>query len=131
MTTDPISDMLTQIRNAYLVKKPEVVLPYSKLKFNLASTLEKSGWLEQVGSEGEGVAAKLRVKLKYDGQGMPAISGLLRVSKPGQRIYTKAKTMPRSQIGRGIAIVTTSRGIMTSDEARKAKLGGELICEIW
>ena len=129
--TDPISDMLTQIRNALAVKKPELILPYSKLKFNLASALEKTGWIGEVSAEGEGVVKKLRLMLKYDDRGLPAISGLFRVSKPGQRIYTKSKTIPRSALGSGTAIISTSRGLMTSDEARKAKLGGELICQIW
>lgn len=131
MTTDPISDMLTQIRNALAVRKPEVVLPYSKLKFSLALSLEKNGWLGEVSAEDEVPAKKLKLKLKYDGQGAPVISGLVRVSKPGQRIYAKAKTIPRTPLGSGMAIVSTSRGLMTSDEARQAKLGGELICQIW
>ena len=131
MTTDPISDMLTQIRNALAVRKPEVLLPYSKLKFSLATTLAKNGWLEQVGTEGDDYTKKLKLKLKYDGQGQATISGLMRVSKPGQRIYTKAKTMPRVALGNGVGIVSTSRGLMTSDEARRAKLGGELICQVW
>ena len=131
MITDPISDMLTQIRNAQAVKKTEVVIPYSKLKHSLAGALEKAGWLGNVSAEGEGAVKKLRVKLKYDGQGIGAISGLVRVSKPGQRIYSKAKTMPRSALGIGTSIVSTSHGLMTTEEARKAKVGVELICQIW
>ncbi len=129
--TDPISDMLTQIRNALAVKKPEVILPFSKLKSNLASAMEKAGWVGEVSADGEGAFKKLRLKLKYDERGLPMISGLLRVSKPGQRIYTRSKTIPRSPLGNGTAIISTSRGLMTSAEAHKAKLGGELICQIW
>ena len=129
--TDPISDMLTQIRNSLAVGKPEVVLPFSKLKFNLAGILEKTGWVGEVTTDGEGTVKKLRLKLKYDDRGLPTISGLLRVSKPGQRIYAKSKTIPRSPLGSGIGIISTSHGLMTSDEARRAKLGGELICQIW
>ena len=129
--TDPISDMLTQIRNSLAVRKPEVVLSFSKLKFNLAGILEKTGWVGEVTTDGEGTVKKLRLKLKYDDRGLPMISGLLRVSKPGQRIYSKSKAIPRTPLGSGIGIISTSQGLMTSDEARRAKLGGELICQIW
>ena len=104
MITDPISDMLTQIRNAQAVKKTE---------------------------ELPGRIKMLQINLKYDGSGSGVISGLKRVSKPGQRIYSKAKTMPRSALGIGTSIVSTSHGLMTTEEARKAKVGGELICQIW
>ena len=131
MITDPISNMLTQIRNALAIRKRELSLPYSNLKFNLAKALEKYGWIGQASAGGEGPAKLLKLQLKYDDNGEPTITGLSRISKPGQRIYAKAKLMPRSKLGQGVAIVTTSRGLMTSEEARKAKLGGELICEVW
>ena len=129
--TDPISDMLTQIRNALAVKKPEVVLPYSKFKNSLAETLQKHGWLDRVEPATDGKFKMLKLKLKYDVTGMPVISGLKRVSKPGQRMYAKVTRIPRVMLGNGQAIVSTSRGLMTADQARKEKLGGELICEVW
>ena len=129
--TDPISDMLTRIRTAAAVKKTEVVLPYSKLKMNLGKLLEKSGWIESVQEASEGNMKVLKLKLKYDDQGLSVISGINRLSKPGQRIYAKVTKIPRVALGNGATIVSTSRGLMTSDQARKEKLGGELICEIW
>lgn len=131
MTTDPISDMLTRIRNAAAVKKTQVVLPYSKLKFHLANLLQKNGWIESVSSANEGKMKILQLTLRYDGDGAPVISGINRLSKPGQRIYSKVAKIPRVALGNGSTIVSTSKGLMTSDEARKEKLGGELICQIW
>ena len=128
---DPISDMLTRIRNALAVKKTEVVMPYSKLKFNLAQLLQNSGWIESVSAGEEGKFKVLRIGLRYGSDGMPAISGITRLSKPGQRIYSKVTRIPRVMLGTGATIVSTSKGLMTSDQARKAKLGGELICQIW
>ena len=129
--TDPISDMLTQIRNALAVKKPEVVLPYSKFKNALAQTLEKNGFIARAETAEDGKLKMLRLKLKYDQGGMPTITGLKRISKPGQRMYSKVTRIPRGSFGTGATIVSTSRGLMTSDQAKKEKLGGELICEIW
>lgn len=139
--TDPISDLLTRIRNAISMKKTEVVLPHSKLKHNLAQLFERQGWLQRVevaedGLSGDkaGKAGKfkvLKLHLKYDTEGMPAISGIMRVSKPGQRIYAKVTKIPRSSLGMGATIVSTSKGLMTAQEAVKARLGGEVICQIW
>jgi small subunit ribosomal protein S8 len=131
MITDPISDMLTQIRNAQAVKKTEVVLPYSKFKHALADLLKKSGWLGGAEQAEDGKFKMLKLKLKYDNSGMPVISGLRRISKPGQRMYSAVTRIPRVMLGNGATIVSTSRGLMTADQARKEKLGGELICEIW
>ena len=129
--TDPISDMLTRIRNALFVKKAEVVLPYSKLKAALASVFAKHGWIAGFETIDESQLKYLKLKLKYNPDGQPAISGLQRVSKPGQRIYAKMKKIPRVTYGIGSTIVSTSKGIMTGSEARKEKLGGEVICQIW
>lgn len=145
MMTDPISDMLTRIRNALLMKKQDVVLPYSKLKASLATVLEKQGWLEKTETAEEdlptlptgrqaGQAGKMKVlklRLKYSADGEPRITGLKRVSKPGQRIYAKVTNIPRVTYGTGATILSTSKGIMTASEARKEKLGGEIICQIW
>ena len=132
-STDPLSDMLTQIRNALPAKKQEVVLPYSNLKFNLAKLLEKKGWLSSAEAV-EDPASKfkaLKLRLKYDEQGQSVISGVKRVSKPGQRIYAKVTKIPRGNLGMGATIVSKSKGLMTASEATKARLGGEVICQIW
>lgn len=130
MYTDPISDMLTRIRNASLARKAEVVLPYSKFKFALASLLEKEGFLAGV-KETASDHKLLEVKLKYSEAGDSVISGIKRVSKPGQRIYLSADKLPRTNSGYGITVVSTSKGLLTDKEARKSHLGGEVVCQVW
>ncbi len=129
MFTDPISDMLTRIRNAAATRKSEVVMPYSKLKHNLANILHKEGYVAEVKVR-EGALKELEVKLKYDGA-QSVLSDLKRVSKPGQRIYVPMDRIPRANGGLGITILSTSKGLMTDREARKQKFGGEVICQIW
>ena len=129
MMTDPISDMLTQIRNAQAVKKPELTLNYSKVKFHIAKILEKEGFVTDVQQVTEAKFPKLRIGLKYDA-GAPVISTLKRVSKPGRRVYAKSTELPRVLSDMGIAIISTPNGMMTNKEARARKLGGEVICEI-
>ena len=128
---DTISDMLTRIRNATAVKKTEVVLPYSKFKHNLAKLLVSEGFLRSASVKEDGKFKNLQIELKYAGNGLPVISGITRVSKPGQRIYSKNTEIPRSLGGVGTTIVSTSRGLMTDKLARKEKIGGEVICQIW
>ena len=125
---DPIADMLTQIRNAQAVKKSEVKLPYSKVKIAIAKILSSEGYIKDIKVEDE--SKFLKIVLKYTGDGMPVIQEIKRQSKPGQRIYVKASEIKKILGGLGTSIVSTSRGIMTGKEARKKKLGGELICEI-
>lgn len=131
MMTDPIADMLTRIRNASTVRKPEVVVPYSRVKFTIAKILEKEGYVAQV----EKVRAKLgkfeeiKMVLKYEDGNRGAIKSLRRISTPGRRLYSGYKEMP--QIRQGVTIVSTPRGILTSREAKKLKVGGEIICEIY
>lgn len=130
--TDPISDMLTQIRNGYLVKKPEVVLPYSKFKHSLAIVLQNQGWIQAAAATSdEDQKKRLRLTLKYDESGQPAVSGVARLSKPGQRIYMQRHQLSRMGSRLGTAIVSTSRGLMTDRQARAEKIGGEMICQIW
>lgn len=150
--TDPISDMLTRIRNAYAVRKPEIVLPVSKFKYNLAKLLVDEGWLSKVekvhpvkysrskfnGVESEknqknknGNFDQLKITLKYNKSGKPAISSLKKVSKPGRRVYCDYKNLPRVLNNFGIAVISTSKGLMTNKQARKEKMGGEVICEIY
>jgi len=127
--TDPISDMLTRIRNANLALVPEVEVSHSRIKESIASILKKEGYIADCHVEGK-TAKKIKLKLKFQGR-KGIIAGLKRVSKPGLRRYAGATDIPRVLGGMGTAIVSTSRGVMTGVQARKQSLGGELICYIW
>ncbi|HEV8601198.1 MAG TPA: 30S ribosomal protein S8 [Patescibacteria group bacterium] len=128
---DPISDMLTRIRNGYSAKKAEVLVPYSKFKHNLAKVMQDEGWINSLEVKQEASSMKnILIQLKYK-DGEAAISGIKRVSKPGQRIYSKNSEIPRSLGGIGTTIVSTSQGLMTDRIARKQKVGGEVVCQIW
>lgn len=129
--TDPIADMLTQIRNALAVKKQGVVLPFSKMKLKLAEILKKEGYIQDYHPEDKTPQRRLKIILKYTEKGIPAIKELSRISKSGQRVYKGYQDLKRVKGGLGTAIVSTSRGLMTDQEARKRKLGGELICEVF
>ena len=130
MFTDPIADMLTRIRNASAARKNELVLPYSKFKASLAQLLHKQGFIGSI-SELTGQHKMLQITLKYAEDGEAVIGGIKRVSKPGQRIYLPADKLPRTNSGFGITVVSTSKGLMTDKEARKAKMGGEVVCQVW
>lgn len=128
--TDPIADMLTRIRNAYAVKKETVVVPYSKFKYNLAQVLAKEGFIGEVDKKGRGVNRTLSFTLNYiDGE--PTFNNFLRISKPGQRVYAGYRDITHNRRGFGLAILSTPKGLLTDKEARKSKLGGEMLCEIW
>lgn len=128
--TDPISDMLTRIRNAQAVAHQTVNVPFSKLKLNLAEILKKEGFIEEVFIRGKKVKKIIEIKLKYE-KGKPAIRELKRISKPGKRIYQGKNDLRPVRQGYGLMIISTSRGLMTNKEARKKGLGGEVICEMW
>ncbi|MCD6402469.1 30S ribosomal protein S8 [bacterium] len=128
---DPISDMLTSIRNAVAVRQPTVLIPFSKLKYELLEILEKKGFIEKVEKRGRKAKKIIKITLKYSKDGESAISGLKRISKPGQRIYSPWNKIKRVKGGLGIAIISTSKGLMTDQEARKNKIGGEILCEVW
>lgn len=130
MMTDPISDMLTRIRNAAKVKKTEVVLPSSKMKFAVAKILQKEGYVGNVSEAEEGPRKTLTIGLKYE-NGVSVVHDVKRVSSPGHRVYKKATELPNVLSGIGMAIVSTPNGLMTNKEARKRQLGGEVICEIY
>ncbi len=130
MFTDPIADMLTRIRNAAQAHKTELVLPYSKFKASLAAVLAKEGFISGF-SEVEEQHKALQINLKYDQSGASVIAGIKRVSKPGQRIYLPAAKIPRTNSGFGITVVSTPLGLMTDRQARKVKVGGEIICQVW
>jgi small subunit ribosomal protein S8 len=129
-TMDPIADMLTSIRNAQGVLKETTQVPFSNLKFEIAKILKKEGFIEGVSKKGRKTKKLIEIKLKYDDK-EPVISGLRKISKPGQRIYLSAKDIRPVKNGYGIAILSTSKGLMTDKQARKNKVGGEMLCEIW
>lgn len=135
---DPIADMLARIRNAAAVGRPELVLPMSKLKFNIAKLLQETGWIGAVevikhdnAKAKSGVFDELKIVLKYKSDGTPAFSSLKRISKSSRRIYVSKVELPKVLNGFGMAIVSTSQGIMTNKEARRRNLGGEVICEVY
>ena len=127
--TDPISDLLTRIRNAHRALLPALEMPHSKLKESIAGILKKEGYIAEVSVEGQAVK-KLKLKLKYQGK-KGVIEGLRRVSSPGLRRYVGATEIPRVRGGLGTAIISTSQGVMSGTQARKNNLGGELLCYIW
>ena len=127
---DPLSDMLTRIRNAQRAAHPEVRLPSSKEKLAIATLLQTEGYLAKVDVAGDGFKKELVLGLKYE-QKKPVITGLQRVSRPSCRVYVKAKDIPRVRGGLGVAVLSTSAGVVTGKEAKRRNLGGEIICCIW
>jgi len=132
MMTDPIADMLTRIRNAGLARHDRTELPASRLKEAVAKILKSEGFIADVRpSEGEEGVKKLTIVLKYGRDRQSAIDGVKRISRPGRRVYVRHDRIPRVLSGLGISILSTSRGLMSDREARRQKIGGELICEVW
>ena len=131
MNTDPIADMLTRIRNANVVSHPSVEMPSSKLKVALARLLKEEGFISNYEEKTEGKFKVLSIELKYDESNKPVITSLKRVSKPGLRNYCKAKNLPQVLGGLGVAVVSTSRGLLTDRKARKENLGGEVLAYIY
>jgi len=137
--TDPIADMLSRIRNAAAAGIGELVLPASKMKIAIAKILEQENWIQKFEILGEdtakaktdGAFKELKIVLKYKKSGRPAINSIVRVSKPGLRVYVSRDKMPQVLNGLGTAIVSTSKGLMTAKEAKKEKIGGEIVCEIY
>jgi len=131
--TDPIADMLTRIRNANVAMHDEVRMPSSKLKESLAELLQKEGYIEgfTVDDDATRPGKVLTVTMKYSPERARTISGLRRVSKPGLRVYSGSREVPRVLGGLGVAIVSTSQGLMSDREARKRNVGGEILCEVW
>ncbi len=131
--TDPIADMLTRIRNANVAMHDEVRMPSSKLKESLAAVLTREGYIEgfEVDSAGTRPGRVLEVRMKYAPDLSRTISGIRRVSKPGLRVYTAADKLPRVLGGLGVAVLSTSQGLMTDREARRRRVGGEILCYVW
>src|SRR4030042_4544194 len=132
---DTIADMLTQIRNAQLAGKAEIIVPFSKIKMAIAKILEDKNYIKSARKETEENVPKIRIILKYEKIGanksIPAISEITRISKLGKRIYAGKNEIKKVKNGFGISIISTSRGVMTGDEAKKLGVGGEMICEVW
>jgi len=131
--TDPIADMLTRIRNANVAMHDEVKMPSSKQKEALAALLKKEGYIEgfEVAENAGKPGSTLTVTMKYSPERARTISGLRRVSKPGLRVYSGSREVPRVLGGLGVAVVSTSQGLMSDREARKRNVGGEILCEVW
>lgn len=127
--TDPISDMLTRLRNGGRALQPHIELPHSRLKESIANILKSEGYVSNVSVDGK-IIKKIKISLKYTGK-KNVIEGLKRVSKPGLRKYVGATEIPRVRGGLGVAVISTPEGIMTDVQARKKNLGGELLCYVW
>ncbi len=130
-STDPIADMLTRIRNASAARHREVTLPSSRVKREIARILAEEGFVDSYETRPDGVQDLLTLRLKYVEGRTPVVSGLKRISKPGLRVYARKTEIPRVLGGLGLAILSTSRGIMTGSQARKLNLGGEVVCYVW
>lgn len=130
--SDPIADMLTRIRNGVQANMSAVdVTPCSKVKVEIAKILKKEGYIDNYAVEGEGIEKKIVVTLKYGPRGEKVITGIKRISKPGLRVYAKGDNLPKVLNGLGVAIISTSNGMMTDREARKQHIGGEVIAYVW
>ena len=131
MMTDPIADLLARIRNGAHARHAQVVCPASKQKLAIANVLRENGFVGDVRVEEGRVRKQLVVGLRYDGEGRPLIAGMRRVSRPGRRVYVGSGGIPKVRSGLGVAVLSTSHGILSDRAAREAKLGGELLCEVW
>ena len=129
--TDPISDMLTRMRNALKIKQKFVIIPFSKFKSEILEVMKKNGYLDEVKEMGEVPTKFLKVTFKYNENGQPTLHGLKKISKPGRKMYVASSKLPVVLSGLGIAILSTSAGVMTNLEAKKRNLGGECMCEIY
>ena len=131
MTTDPIADMLTRIRNALAARHPKVDVPASRLKMEIARVLKNEGYVLNFKTAEEGPKRLIRIYLKYTPGNVPVISRIERVSRPGCRVYVGRKSVPRGLGGLGINILTTPNGVMTGKPARQEGVGGEILCQLW
>jgi len=127
---DPIADFLTRLRNAAMISKPEVALPFTRILAEMAALLAREGFVESVDTRGRGTQKELVIKMRYI-NGDPAIESLRRVSTPGRRIYRQAKNIRTVRSGFGMSIISTPKGLMTDKEAKKENVGGEILCELW
>lgn len=131
VVTDPIADMLTRIRNAVAVGHERVIMPSSKMKVGIAQILVDEGFIDRFEVSQDGHRKKLELVLRYGDRRRPVIEGIKRISRPGHRVYRGSTDIPRVQGGIGVAVVSTSQGLLPDREARKRRLGGEIVCEVW
>jgi small subunit ribosomal protein S8 len=131
MTNDPIADMLARLNNAAAIHHPQVIMPASKLRVAIARILKDEGYIDKLEVTKDRPQAMLRLWLKYDVAKKPVLSGVRRISKPGRRVYAGKTDVPWVQHGLGIAIVSTTRGVMTGARAKRMGLGGEILCYVW
>ena len=129
--TDPIADMLSRIRNAIQSRHDRVDVPASKLKVEIARILKEQGFISNYKKIDEGLQGTIRISLKYAPDGEPVIHGIVRISRPGRRVYRAKTEIPRPLGGLGLSIVSTSRGVLSGDEAAKTGIGGEVLCQVW
>jgi small subunit ribosomal protein S8 len=129
--TDPIADFLTRIRNAHMAKQDVVRIPHSKMKAEIARILQQEGYVQEVSEQGTGVDKSLVIGLKYGPDGRRGITGLRRMSRPGRRVYRKQTNIPRVLDGLGVAILSTSQGVLTDHQARRQGIGGEVLCFVY
>jgi len=129
--TDPISDLLTRIRNAASARRESTDAPYSRMKESVVRLLREEGYIETYAVDGEGAKKVLRVKIAYTDSGRATIRGLRRVSRPSMRVYRSAADVPRVRNGLGVSIISTPQGLLIDREARKRNVGGEVVCEVW
>ncbi len=128
--TDPVSDMLTRIKNAYMARKTSVSMPTSKVKEAIAQVLVANNYVAEIKKEDHPVQPVLVLTLSYNGKS-PALTDLKRISKPGRRLYTNVDNIPRTLGGYGVTIISTSQGVMSDKDAKKKNIGGEILCQIW
>jgi small subunit ribosomal protein S8 len=131
MMTDPVADMLTRIRNANHALHETTSMPSSKLKEEIARILVSEGYVDGYEVHASGAKKTLEIKLRYGSDRTPVIKGLRRISKPGARVYARAGELPRTHGGLGIVLISTSQGVLPDREARRQKIGGEIVCEVW
>jgi small subunit ribosomal protein S8 len=131
MTTDPVADMLTRIRNAILARHTSTEIPLSKLKVHIAEILKSEGYIAGFSVKEEGLPGTITVELKYGRDRESAIVGMKRLSRPGRRIYVRHQDLTKVMNGMGISIISTSRGLLTNRQAQQECIGGELLCEVW
>jgi small subunit ribosomal protein S8 len=131
MVNDPIADMLARLRNAAEIKHPQVLMPASKLRVAVAKILKDEGYIEKLEVTKDKPQPQLRVWLRYDTKKQPLLSGVRRVSKPGRRVYAGTTDIPWVRHGLGVAIISTTRGVMTGTRAKRMGLGGEILCYVW
>jgi len=129
--TDPIADMLTRIRNAVRARHPRVEIPHSNMKMAIAGILKAEGYIGGVTAVEKGKFKSIRITLRYDDEGTPILSGIQMVSRPGRRIYAGSQEIPPVMGGLGLSIVSTPKGVLSSRDARKAGVGGEIVCHVW